>query len=147
MLDREPDELDGATARQHRILHADGVEILTDAEPLGSVGLVVDALIGYGLNDALYGRPEELIRWVSGISSPVLSLDVPSGVDATTGDTPGVAVEPYRTLTLALPKSGLRTVHGDLYLADIGIPAAVYRKLEIPYANPFDDEYWIKLER
>lgn len=146
VLDREPDELDGAAAQQYRILHADGVGV-TKSDNLESIGLIVDALMGYGLSDAPRGRPAELIEWLSGVSAPMLSLDVPSGVDATTGETPGVAVEPDRTLTLALPKTGLRTISGGLYLADIAIPEVVYRTLGIPYENPFEDQYWIELER
>lgn len=147
VLDRESDELTGAAAQQYRILHADGVGITRDPDQLESIGLTVDALIGYGLSDAPRGRPAELIEWLSRVSAPALSLDVPSGVDATTGETPGVAVEPDRTLTLALPKTGLRTISGDLYLADIAIPEVVYRTLEIPYDDPFEDQYWIEFER
>ena len=147
VLDRDPDELDGAASHQYRILQADGVDVSLDPDQLESIGLIVDALIGYGLNDAPRSRPAELIGWLSGVSAPILSLDVPSGVDATTGEIPEVAVEPDRTLTLALPKTGLRTISGSLYLADIAIPEVVYRTLEIPYHNPFEDQYWIELER
>lgn len=147
VLDRDPEELDGAAAQQYRILDAEGIELAADPEQLEAIDLIVDALIGYGLDEAPYGRPAELIEWVSAMSSPVLSLDVPSGVDATTGDVPGVSVEPDRTMTLALPKTGLRSVSGSLYLADIAIPIAVYQELEIPYAIPFDEEYWIEILR
>jgi NAD(P)H-hydrate epimerase len=65
----------------------------------------------------------------------VISLDVPSGVDATSGQTPGSHVRASQTLTLALPKTGLDVVGvGRLTLADIGIPVGVYKSvgLEIP---------------
>lgn len=72
---------------------------------------------------------------------------MPSGVDATTGETAGVAVAPEQTVTLALPKTGLATVEGDVVLADIGIPSAVYDRLDIEYRNLFDDADWVDLDR
>lgn len=75
----------------------------------------------------------------------MVSLDVPSGIDATTGDELGIAVVPDRTLTLALPKTGLGHVTGPLFLADIGIPASVYGRLDLGYETPFDQSYWTRL--
>ena len=75
----------------------------------------------------------------------VLSLDVPSGLDATTGEAPGPVVCPERTLTLALPKTGLWGLPGELYLADIGIPPEVYQRLGLSFELPFEKGYWIRL--
>jgi NAD(P)H-hydrate epimerase len=64
-------------------------------------------------------------------SSPVVSLDVPSGIDAGSGEVFDPAVCATATLTLALPKKGLRTANdsvGELYLADIGVPPSLYSK-------------------
>lgn len=72
---------------------------------------------------------------------------MPSGIDATPGETLGVAVTPQRTVTLALPKTGLETLSGTLYLADIGIPRTVYERLDIRYERPFDHDDWVELER
>ena len=52
-----------------------------------------------------------------------------------------------RTLTLALPKTGLRDVPGALYLADIGIPPEVYHRLGVSFALPFAERCWLQLER
>lgn len=99
--------------------------------------VVVDALVGYGLTDALQGRAAALVGRLGG-STPVVSLDVPSGVNATTGEALGSAVSPARTLTLALPKTELSPESaGDLLLADIGIPAGVYGRAGIEYSQPF----------
>jgi len=100
-------------------------------ELIGVSTTVIDALIGYTLTgppDAAYQR---LIELAASGSGAVLSLDLPSGVDATSGATPGAAIRADATLTLALPKVGLRrdparTLAGRLYLADLGIPRAVY---------------------
>ncbi len=50
-----------------------------------------------------------------------------------------------RTLTLALPKTGLEHIEGDLYLADIGIPPQVYERLGLAVRLPFDTRYWMRL--
>ena len=50
-----------------------------------SADLVIDALVGYGLTNSPAGRVAELISWANDQSSPILALDVPSGLDSTTG--------------------------------------------------------------
>jgi NAD(P)H-hydrate epimerase len=80
------------------------------------------------------------------LSGPTVSLDVPSGIDATTGETMGEAVAPTRTVTLALPKTGLDARTGELYLADISIPRTVYDRLDIEYEPPFGDDDWVRLD-
>ena len=107
---------------------------------------VVDALIGYSLHGTPQGRAAELIELCNQHAARVLSLDVPSGLDATTGEAPGPVVHPERTLTLALPKIGFQRVLGDLYLADIGIPPEVYHRLGLSFELPFGERYWIRLE-
>jgi NAD(P)H-hydrate epimerase len=108
--------------------------------------LVLDALIGYGLKAAPAGRVAELIRWTRSYGAPVLALDIPSGVDATSGQTPGVFVNARWTLTLALPKTGLiPQLSGELYLGDIGIPEAVYSRIGIRYVSPFGPHFWVRL--
>jgi NAD(P)H-hydrate epimerase len=152
LLDRDPTDLSGPASRQCRILTKSGVEVTAAggagdagededtglADLLADADLVVDALIGYGLSGPPRGRTARLIDAVEASDTPVASLDVPSGLLATTGETPGVAVSADTTLTLALPKTGfadetedpdLRPVVGDLLLADIGIPPAVYRRV------------------
>ncbi len=149
LLDRSPVELTGAAAHQHKILKAMSVPRTTDTDPLsgqdGSI-VVVDTLVGYGLRGEVRPPASELINAMNRRPDPVVSLDVPSGKDATTGDTLGVAVTPDRTVTLALPKTGLDTATGALYLADIGIPATVYDRLDIDYDSPFGDHDWVELD-
>lgn len=148
VLDHDPVELDGAARTQFEILHSMDIphERSNTVDVLESAAVTVDALIGYGLQGAPRGRAAELIRTCNEHSRWTMSLDVPSGLNATTGDTEGVAVDPDRTVTLALPKVGLAAASESLYLADIGIPAAVYRQLDIDYENPFGREYWVELE-
>ncbi len=72
-----------------------------------------------------------LIGAANARDAPVLSLDVPSGIDATTGIARRPAIKAAATMTLALPKEGLRRegardLVGELYLADIGVPPRLY---------------------
>lgn len=111
--------------------------------------LILDAVIGYGLTGAPRGPTRELIAWMREVRAPVISLDVPSGLDATTGDAPGDAVQAMTTLTLALPKTGLVSpLAGDLWLADLGIPPAVYAAAGVHLSQAlFEGRYRIHLVR
>ena len=102
-------------------------------ETVGTPDVILDGVIGYSLKGAPRGSAGELIRWANRQSSPVLALDAPSGVDATTGTVFDPAVRATSTMTLALPKEGLRapgvdTHVGELYLADISVPPKLYAR-------------------
>jgi NAD(P)H-hydrate epimerase len=116
-------------------------------EAIRRADVVVDALIGYSLRGAPRGRAAELIEMCNRHAPRVLALDVPSGLDATTGEAPGEVVRPDRTLTLALPKTGLASISGELYVADIGIPPEVYQPLGLSFEPFFQDCYWISVHR
>ncbi len=128
ILDRPVGDLVGAAAHQAATLGAMGVPFAQDPDAAhGEV--IVDGLVGYGLRAAPRGRTAELIAWTRSAQRPVISLDVPSGVDATTGHGHIPHIEPAVIVTLALPKAGLLSGgETKLLLADIGIPAALYRR-------------------
>ena len=120
-------------AHQLRILSQMHVEVDVPDIPIGgpSPDLIIDGVIGYSLRHAPAGTAGELIRWANAQRSPILALDVPSGVDATTGTVFDPAIAATATMTLALPKEGLRVPGveaqvGELYLADIGVPPSLY---------------------
>ena len=149
VLDREAERLTGAARNQLDILTVAGLEPVVSSsqaeEAIWRSQIVVDALIGYGLRGAPKGRTADLIKLMLQHAARVLSLDVPSGLNATSGEASGPAISPDRTLTLALPKTGLQSVPGDLYLADIGIPPEVYHRLGISFEPFFERRYWIPL--
>ncbi len=150
VLAREAAALTGAVRNQLQILQAAGLQSVSPSraeEVIRRAQIVVDALIGYSLRGAPRGRVAELIELCNQHASRVLSLDVPSGLDATTGEAPGLVVHPKRTLTLALPKTGLQRVPGELYLADIGIPPEVFQRLGLSFDPPFGERYWVRLEK
>jgi NAD(P)H-hydrate epimerase len=116
-----------------------------------SADAVVDAVLGYRGS----GPPHDGVLWlvdrVARASAPVISLDLPSGIDADTGEAPGSAVTATATLTLALPKPGLfraagRERAGRVYLGDIGLPAVLYRRLGLETGTPFADGQIVRLE-
>lgn len=120
-------------------------------ESVGSFepGLILDAVVGYGLDGAPQGSAQEMIAWLRDGPTPVISLDVPSGLDSTTGEILGDAVEAVATVTLALPKTGLVSpLAGELWLADLGIPREVFvtAGIHLP-RHLFDGRYRIHLER
>lgn len=90
--------------------------------------LVVDGLLGIGTTRSLAGALADAVEWINRAGRPVLSLDVPSGLDADTGAVRGVAVRATRTLTFIALKPGLLTLEGpdhagELEVADLGLAA------------------------
>jgi NAD(P)H-hydrate epimerase len=149
VLDREAVALHAVAGNQLQILREVGlrqVVPLQAEEVIGRADLVVDALIGYSLRGKPQGRAADLIELCNRHAGRVLAVDIPSGLDATTGETPGLVVRADRTLTLALPKTGLQGLTGELYLADLGIPPEVYDQIGVSYESPFTTSYWIPLE-
>ena len=137
-LSRQPDTLAGVPAEQAEILRQIRVPLIgdRDRESLPEQKIILDAVIGYSLKGAPYGRPAELIQWVTERPEPVVSLDLPSGLDPDRGVCWDLYVKAEATLTLALPKKGLltkagRKAAGKIYLADIGVPPALYQELDL----------------
>lgn len=98
-----------------------------------SFDLILDGLIGYSLSGAPRGIIVELIRWANRQTTPILSLDIASGIDTTTGTVYEPAIMATATMTLALPKTvfqlpAVRAHTGELYLADISVPPELYSK-------------------
>jgi NAD(P)H-hydrate epimerase len=119
------EEMAAVPARQAGILEQMGVVFEKEPQP---ADLVIDAILGYSLQGDPRGRAADLVRWANG-QRQVISLDTPSGLDTTTGRVGDPCVRASATMTLALPKTGLRKapeVVGDLYLADISVPPSVY---------------------
>lgn len=113
--------------------------------------LVIDALIGYGLRGAPRGWTATTIALINAQQAPVIALDVPSGLDATTGEPAHPCINAATTMTLALPKTGLltpaaRPYVGALYLADIGVPPALHTRLHLNVGTIFGRSSLIRLD-
>jgi NAD(P)H-hydrate epimerase len=140
----DPQRLKDIPAQQWRILQTMGLAKNDDPD-LARADLIVDALIGYGLTGDPRGPVAEWIERAQAARRPILSLDTPSGLDATTGIPGHPCIRASATLTLALPKTGLlalsaRSFVGDLYLADIGVPPELYRRLGLDIGPLFADD-------
>jgi NAD(P)H-hydrate epimerase len=144
-----PDRASDATAYQRRTyIRAGGQEVTPAHLSREHPTLIVDSVLGYSLQGAPKADAAALIRWATESGLPILSLDLPSGVDATTGETPGAFVRATWTLTLALPKTGLRSNDGGvLVLADLGIPPVVFHRVGLPYVPPFGSHFRVGLRR
>jgi NAD(P)H-hydrate epimerase len=148
-----PDEVEGAPAHQLQLLQEMGVP-LAWAEggwELPPSDLLVDAVIGYGLRGDPRGPAREVIQLANSSAAPVLSLDAPSGIDTEGGQVYLPHLQAAATLTLALPKTGLladaaRAACGDLYLADIGVPAALYAQLGLDVPRIFAHDAVVRWE-
>jgi NAD(P)H-hydrate epimerase len=126
------EDMTAVPGQQLRILDNLDIPILVHDLPYADAQLIVDGIIGYSLEGAPRDRAAELIRWANDGRAPILSLDTPSGLDATTGTVFDPAIVATATLALALPKAGLRLPDaawnvGELYLGDISVPPQLYR--------------------
>lgn len=88
---------------------------------------VIDAIFGTGLSDEVTGHYGEAIRQLNSLAKKIVSLDIPSGINATTGAVLGEAVRAHVTATMAMPKLGLllypgRAHAGRVEVVDIGVP-------------------------
>ncbi len=131
-LTKSPDLLTGMISHQAQINQKLGIIPNSSDLPPDSYrpDLIIDGIIGYSLKGAPRERAADLIKWANAQDSPILALDLPSGLHASTGEVFSPAIKAAATMTLALPKKGLETpsgpVVGELYLADIGVPPELY---------------------
>jgi len=142
-LSHEASTLQGAAAHQLRSLQGLGLPIHSPSDPapyqpgtLPDADLIVDALLGFGLSGPPSRAAARLITAANAHPAPVLAVDLPSGLEARTGQLYDPCIRADATLTLALPKTGLlapaaQPVIGDLAIADIGIPPEVYARLGV----------------
>ena len=156
-LSHDADTLQGAAAHQLRSLRTLGLPIHPPLQPdqhdagaLPGADLIIDALLGFGLSGPPSGPAARLIVAANAHPAPVLAVDLPSGVDARTGDPYDPCIRADATLTLALPKTGLltpaaRPVIGELVVADIGIPPEVYARVGVRVGPVFAEQSIVTL--
>jgi len=104
-------------------------------ERLGAADLVVDAILGTGLKAPVSGFYREVIELVNAVGRPVFAVDLPSGLDATTGLPLGVCIEASVTATFGLAKIGQLVTPGCAFVGclevvDIGLPRSVTEMAE-----------------
>jgi ADP-dependent NAD(P)H-hydrate dehydratase / NAD(P)H-hydrate epimerase len=144
---------DGANGGDGRIaaelLRAQGGEVVEERPDV-----VIDALLGTGLKGAPRDETSRLIEQINEAGAPVVAVDIPSGVNASTGEVAGAAVRADVTVTMHGPKVGLaiapgRFHAGEVVVADIGLEEAEtgHRLVtpeilaEVPRRSPRDNKY------
>src|SRR5689334_8345272 len=104
-------------------------------QALGKPALIIDALFGAGLNRPVKGEPYEMIEAINANGAPVLAVDLPSGVNGTTGLVMGVAVRATATVTFFRRKPAHLLLPGRMHcgrveVADIGIIRGVLDEIK-----------------
>jgi len=139
------EEYKEATAQQLHTLHEMGAPLAWAEEgwELPPCDLLIDALIGSGLRGEPHGKTRELIQLANSSVAAIVSLEVPSGIDAGSGECFSPHIRASATLTLGLPKEGVlnqdaRHAYGDLYLGDVGAPLALYEELGVDISAIFE---------
>jgi NAD(P)H-hydrate epimerase len=121
-------------------------EVLTEADMnpmihrLAKAGLIVDALLGTGLNSPVTGLMAAAIERLNHLRALVLAVDIPTGLSADTGEVLGVALKARVTVTYGWPKLGQvlapgRDYVGRLWQVDIGIPPLLTRDISLELAE------------
>ena len=132
----EPAKLAGDAGRAVAdFLDAGLVASAWDGRIPDDTGLIVDALLGSGLQRDVTGRFLAAVHAINGAPAPVLSLDIPTGLDGDTGRIHGAAVSADATVTFVGQKAGLflgegPALAGDVTLSSLDIPADCYAAQE-----------------
>lgn len=123
------------------LLRLVNARLMVEADRDGPFDVILDGLVGYSLTGPPHGETAAIIDWANANAAPIVALDVPSGFDAGAGCIREPAIRAATTLTIALPKRGLRSAEhaahvGALFCADISVPPELYRRmspsLEVP---------------
>lgn len=131
------EELTGDAAINYHIVEKSGFKIVpytdTDAlaEQLSSASWVVDALLGTGLTGEVREPFRSIIQTMNESGKPIMAVDLPSGLDADTGEPLGITVNAQRTVTFVAIKKGFLNPHskqftGEVHVAHIGVPRKLF---------------------
>ena len=152
----DPQRLDGVASDAITTLAAMGLAPhfahIPDVATLAASDLLVDALLGYSIAGPPHGMLAATIINANASGTPILALDLPSGLDADDAGPFTPCIHATSTLTLALPKRGLvldaaQAVIGELWLADIGVPRRLFKRVGTRVGTLFAQSPLIRLER
>jgi NAD(P)H-hydrate epimerase len=118
-------------AKQLAIVQRMGLPVVEGEPEVGRADLIIDALLGYNSRGNPRGQTATLIDRANASGAPILALDIPSGMDPTTGEPGQPCIAAAAMITLGFPKTGFlnpvsRPSVGELYLCDISLPREIY---------------------
>lgn len=124
------------------ILEKMKVPITYDNSSFGNADLIIDALLGYNLKGNPRDNYKKLIEAANKSSTKILAVDVPSGLNATSGKAAEPCIKAAKTITLSIVKTGLlkkraKPFVGKLFVSYMTVPDAVYKKVGVK--NPFKE--------
>jgi NAD(P)H-hydrate epimerase len=122
-----PEKLTGDALLAFAFAEQEGVVMRPFDAAMPAEGVIVDALLGIGLNGDVRGQYVEAIEQINRSDLPVLAVDIPSGLNADTGAVQGVAVQAALTITFIGIKRGLLTGRGPAFTGEL-----VCTNLEVP---------------
>lgn len=160
LLGEVENQMSFVTRRHLHILAESGIAEPRDSDTsehtaedhLQRADLIVDALVGYGLEGAPKGLAAAVTQIASAARRPMLALDIPTGVNADTGTVSIPSINAGTTLVFDLPKTGqvlpacAKNV-GEMYAADLGVPRAAYERLGISTRGVFAEGNIVRLRR
>lgn len=140
-LTHSADQLSSLGAALTKVLQDDGIAVSSDlsegqlhgfAASVARCDLVIDALLGIGSRGEPRGAVSLAVQGLQGIRAPILAVDLPTGIDADTGQVRRLFVKAQATIALGAPKLGHFLLPGRLHcgkltVADIGIPQSIIR--------------------
>ncbi|QQE78620.1 NAD(P)H-hydrate dehydratase [Alicyclobacillus sp. SO9] len=139
-------DLSGDARTAYEMAHAAGVTFaeVTSAAQIPEADMYVDALLGTGTTRPLEGLLQDMVQSLNERAGKVVAVDVPTGVNASTGEVPGLAVEADETVCIAAQKLGTAVApgcyfSGTVHVVDIGI--------DIPTASglaEYVDLHWVR---
>ena len=151
LIQGTPDHFSTETAQNFKAVQKMGIPLILNpdkqaaAAALLQAHLIVDALFGTGLNRTVTGPHKELIEMMNSCGVPILSLDIPSGIDGNTAHPLGTCVQAERTICFGAPKKGNilspgYVLNGKLVCSRISFPPRLYRdwpcKTELNLPSP-----------
>jgi hydroxyethylthiazole kinase-like uncharacterized protein yjeF len=129
-----------------RVLEEAGREVLVvDAKPedeekeLGEPDLIVDAVFGTGFEGAPRAGAARLIEQMNAAGVEIVAVDVPSGVDASTGEVEGAAVDAWATVTFHGEKVGLVVTPGAFRAGEVDVADIGLEHVETEHARVTDE--------
>lgn len=126
MLTGAEDHTSTETAQQLKILHYYQIPVIPADTSLSGYTTIIDAIFGIGLDRPVEGKFADWIKAINASSAKVFSVDVPSGLNADTGEPQGATVKATATSTFAYAKNGFiaeqgKQYTGELFVEDIGV--------------------------